>query len=411
MTLPLTGPTAMSGTGQLSSTSVSATQVMYTQTFASTGALTSGTSTLTLTSTGATFPVCSFSGEYVLVDDTTGVEAAPCPPPGSSPGPSITLADNGLTTSAGDELTVAALGVTNAATSGAKAFSVTTSSAGGASLPFTLTAKTSVSSPVFSIVSRSATATGVAFSATFTETNGFTPSGVGQDFSTIDVRPGSGAQLPASGFADVYNDTTGGGGGSSYTSSGATADVLPGNGANMSGGPGDEITVVVFGAANPASAGAEAASISTTSDPAAVSAGYTLTSPTSVSKDILQLSSRTGGASNVTYTLTFRTVNGLVSASPGSTITVTLPAGTGMPAAGGVAVTDSTTGQSCGGASSISGQTVTVDVGTGSCPQETGAGDVLTLVLTGVTNAPSLSGASVKLATSSDPAAITTAVP
>ena len=227
---------------------------------------------------------------------------------------------------------------------------MTTSSAGRASLPVTLTAKTSVSSPIFSIVSASASATGVAFSATFTETSGFTPSGVGQDFSAIDVRPGSGTQLPASGFADVYNDTTGGGGGGSYTSSGATADVLPGNGANLSGGPGDEVTVVVFGAANPASAGAATAAVSTTSDPAAVSTGYTLTSPTSVSKDILQLSSRTGGASNVTYSVTFRAVNGLVSATnPGSAITVTLPAGTVMPPNGNadVFVVDNTTGQPC----------------------------------------------------------------
>ena len=58
-----------------------------------------------------------------------------------------------------------------------------------------------------------------------------------------------------------------------------------------------------------------------------------------------------------------------------------------------------------------SGTTGTVAIGTGSCPQETGAGDVITLVLSGVTNAHSLSGASVQLATSSDPAPVTTSVP
>jgi hypothetical protein len=414
VSLPLTGPTAMSATDQLSSTSASATQVAYTETFASTGALTSGTSTLTLTSAGATFPLCSFSGEYIVVDDTTGAEKAPCPVNGSSPGPSITLADNGLTTSAGDEITVLAQGVSNAATSGGKTFSVTTSSAGGASLPAALTAETAVSPPIFSIVSTSASASGVAFSATFTEANGFTPSGAGENFSTIGVTLASGTKLPASGFADVFNDSTGQGGGTTFTASGATAAVQPGTGGNTSGGPGDEITVVVFGAQNPASAGAATAAISTTSDPAAASAGYTLTARKSVSKDILQLSSVTGGASNVTYTLTFRTTNGLVSATnPGSTITVTLPAGTVMPPNGSadVSVVDSTTGQSCGGNLTSSGTTGTIAVGSGSCEQETGAGDVITLVLTGETNAHSLSGAKVQLATSSDPAPVTTAVP
>jgi hypothetical protein len=413
ISLPLTGPTAMSATDGLSSTSASATSVLYAETFASTGPLTSNASTLTLTSAGATFPLCSFSGQYIVIDDTTGYDTGACPVGGSSPGSSITLSYGGTTTTAGDEITVLAYGVANATSSGGQTFAVTTSpAAGGASLPFTLTAATSVSAPVLSLLSTSASATDLAYAATFTVANGFIVNGAGDDFSAFTLQAPPGTTFPSSGNAEVFNDNTGGLSSATYTASGSTATVLLGSGANMGGGPGDEISVIVDGVANPSSSGAATASLSTTSDPAATSAGYTLTAQTSVSDDILQLSSLTGGASNVTYSVTFRTTNELASATYlGSVISVTLPAGTGMPPNGSVAVTDNTTGQSCGGTLTSSGTTATVVIATGSCPQELGAGDVITLVLTGVTNAPSLSGTDITLSTSSDPAAVTTPLP
>jgi hypothetical protein len=413
VTVPLSHATAMTATGQLSSTSATATKVLYAGTFHSTGALTNDASTIKLDSPGATFPVCSASGQYIVVDDTTGAEAGVCPVGGSSPGPSITLAYGGQTTKAGDEITVLAYGVANSATTGSGTFSAATlPSAGGAALPIDLTAATSIGSPILRLVSTSASAAGLAVAATFTVANGFTVNGAGDDFSSIVLKLATGTTFPASGYAEVFNDSTGGGGGASYTSSGSVATVLPPSGGNVGAGPGDEISVVIFGAANPPSGGAETASLSTTSDPVPVAAGYQLTAKTSVSADIVQLSSRTGGASNVTYSFTFRTANGLVSAdNPGSAITVTLPAGTGMPPASDVTVVDNTTGQPCGGVSSITGTTATVAIGSGSCPQELGAGDVVTLILSGVTNAPSLSGATIRLSTSSDPAPVTTAVP
>jgi len=413
ISLPLTGPTAMSATDGLSSTSASATRVLYAETFASTGKLTDGASTLTLDSAGATFPLCSASGQYIVIDDTTGADAGVCPVSGSSPGSSITLSYDGTTTAAGHEITVLAYGVANATSSGGQTFAVTTApAAGGASLPFTLTAATAVSAPILKPVSTSASASDLAYAATFKVANGFTVNGAGDDFSAFTLKAASGTTFPSSGFAEVFNDNTGGGGGASYTGSGATVTVLPPSGGNMGGGPGDEISVIVFGVANPSSSGAATASLSTTSDPTASSVGYTLTAAKAVSHDILQLSSRTGGASDVTYSVTFRTVNGLVSVSnPGSTISVTLPAGTGMPPNGSVDVTDNTTGQSCGGSLTSSGTTATVALESGSCPQELGAGDVVTLVLTGVTNAPSLSGTNITLSTSSDPAAVTTPLP
>jgi len=413
ISLPLTGPTAMSATDGLSSTSASASAVLYAETFASTGPLTSGASTLTLTSAGATFPLCTASGQYIVVDDTTGAETGACPVSGSSPGSSITLSYGGTTTTAGDEITVLAYGVANATSSGGQTFAVTTSpGAGGASLPFTLTAATSVSAPVLSLVSTSASASGLAYAATFKVANGFIVNGAGDDFSAFTLQAASGTTFPSSGYAEVFNDNTGAGGGATYTASGSTATVLPPSGGNMGGGPGDEISVIIFGVANPSSSGAATASLSTTSDPTATSAKYTLTAQTSVASDILQLSSLSGGASNVTYSVTFRTTNGLVSASnPGSTITVTLPAGTGMPPDGSVSVTDDTTDQECGGTLTSSGTTATVAITSGSCPQELGAKDVVTLVLTGVTNAPSLSGTHITLSTSSDPAAVTTPLP
>ena len=154
----------------------------------------------------------------------------------------------------------------------------------------------------------------------------------------------------------MINNDTGGQAGSSYTASGTTATVLPGSGGFLGAGPGDEISVIVFGATNPGTAGAKTASLSTTSDPKAVSAGYTLTAKTSVSDDILQLSSRTGGAPNVTWSLTFATTNGLVSATnSGSTITVTFPAGTGMPPNEDVVLANNTAGTDCGGVLTSSG--------------------------------------------------------
>ena len=412
ISLPLTGATAMSATDALSSTSASATSVLYAETFASTAALTDGASTLTLTSAGATFPLCSVSGQYIVIDDTTSADVSVCPVGGSSPGSSIKLSYDGTTTKSGDEITVLAYGVANATSTGSKTFAVTTTpSAGGASLPFTLTAATSVSSAILRPVSTSASATDVAYAATFKVANGFTVNGAGNDFSTFTIKAASGTTFPASGIAEVFNDNTGAGGGASYTGSGATATILPPSGGNMGGGPGDEISVIVFGVANPSTSGADTGSLFTTSDPTASSASYTLTGAKSVSHDILQLSSLTGGASDVTYSVTFGTSNGLVSVSnPGSTISLTLPAGTGMPPNGSVDVTDNTTGQSCGGSLTSSGTTATVAISSGSCPQELGAGDVVTLVLTGVTNAPSLK-THITLSTSSDPEPVTTALP
>ena len=51
---------------------------------------------------------------------------------GSSPGPSITLGISGITTNSGDEITILAYGVANAATSGGKTLAVTTAPAPGA---------------------------------------------------------------------------------------------------------------------------------------------------------------------------------------------------------------------------------------------------------------------------------------
>lgn len=411
VSLPLTGQTKMSANSQISSTSAAATEVTYAGTFQSTGPLTDGTSTVTLSSPDVAFPVCSATAQYTLIDDTTGSAFGLCPV-SAGPGGSVTATYNGTTTTAGDEISVLAYGVKNPAASGSGTFSVTTSSAGGASLPIDLTAKTSVGSPVLSLASYSASASDVAYSATFTAANGLMVSGAGDEFSTITLKAATGTTFPASGFATVINDATGALAGSSFTGSGATATVLPGSGGSLGGGPGDEISVIVFGATNPSSAGADTASISTTSDPGAVSAAYTLTAKASVSDDIVQLSSRTAGASGVTYSFTFRTANALVtSTNSDSTITVKLPAGTGMPPTEDVAVTDVTIGQGCGGVSSSSGTTATVVLSTGSCPAELGAGDVVALVLTGVKNASSLSGASITLSTSSDPAAVTTALP
>lgn len=415
VTVPLSHATAMNATDQLSSTSAGATEVTYAETFASTGPLTGGgSSTITLTSPKATFPLCGARGQYTEIDDTTGAQAGICPVTGSSPGPSITLSD-ALTTSAGDEITVLAYGVTNPASAGSSTLAISTlPGAGGASLPITTTAGTAVSGVQLAPSSTSASASVTALSATFTVPNGFMVSGLGDQFSTFNVKAPAGTKFLPSGFALVVNDSTGAEGGSGYTSSGTTATVTPGSGGFLGAGPGDEISIIIWGMTNPPSGGSVSASLSTTSDPKAVTAGYTLTAPTSVSDNILQLSSRTAGATGVTYTQAFVATNSLITTTnSNSTITTTLPAGTGMPGggSGNVNIIDETTGADCGGNATITGTKAVVTLTTGSCIDPPAAGDVVALTISGVTNAASLSGKSVTLSASADPVAVSTPIP
>ncbi|HEY1914108.1 MAG TPA: hypothetical protein VGH27_00885 [Streptosporangiaceae bacterium] len=414
VTIPLSAATVMAATDQLSSTSAGASEVTYAETFASTGPLTASTSTLTLTSPDATFAVCSAHVEYLEIDDTTGAQAGICPPGSTTPGPSVTLTDE-LNTSAGDEITVLAYGITNPAAAGSSTFAISTlPGAGGASLPIKITAKTAVSGVQLSLSSTSASAGVVALSATFTAPNGLMVSGLGDDFSTIVVKAAAGTKFLPTGYADVINDDTGASAGSTYTSSGTTATVIPGSGGSLGSGPGDEISVIIWGMTNPAAGGSVPASLSTTSDPKVVTAGYTLTAPASVSDNILQLSSTAGGATGVTYTQAFILANTLVTTTDSnSTITTTLPAGTGMPGGGSdnVNVIDETTGVDCGGNAAITGTTAVITLGTGSCVDPPAAGDVVALTLSGVTNAGGLSGKSVALSTSADPAVVSTPIP
>jgi hypothetical protein len=407
VTVPLSGPTAMSDTVQLSSTSASATEVLYTGTWASTGPLTANASTLTLSSPGATLPLCSGSAQYLIVDDITGAELGSCPVAGSVPGATITI-ESPFTTSTGDELSVLVTGVTNSSSSGGSTFSLT-SPAGGFSLPIALSAETAVSAPIVSLTSTSASASVTEYSATFTVANGLIVSGVGDDFSTFPLSAAVGTVFPARGYATVLNDTTGTVAGSSYVGSGAQATVLPASGASLGFGPGDEVTVDVFGVTNPASGGSDLLSISTTSDPSVATAAYSLTGEKSVAKTILQLSSFAAGASNVTYAFAFQTANGLVSSTDStSTMTVVFPAGTVLPSPEDVAVANDTTGAYCGGDLSSSGTTASITLTTGSCPGLSGPGDVFTLGIPGVTNAPTHGAKSVSLSTSSDPGAAAT---
>jgi hypothetical protein len=238
VTIPLAHATAMSATDQLSSTSAGATEVTYAETFASTGPLTGGdTSTITLTSPDAIFSACSASTEYLEIDDTTGAQASICPPGDTSPGPSVALSD-ALDTSAGDEITVLAYGVTNPASAGSSTFAISTSpAAGGASLPIHITAKAALSLGQLALSSTSASASLTALSATFTVPDGLMVSGLGDEFSTIGVKAPAGTKLPSRGFALFVNDDTGALGGSGYTSSGTTATVIPGSGGFFGAGP------------------------------------------------------------------------------------------------------------------------------------------------------------------------------
>jgi hypothetical protein len=415
VTVPLGHATSMPASDQVSSTSAKATEVTYAETFASTGPLTAGTSTLTVSASGATLPACGLRGEYLEIDDTTGTQAAmACGPNGGTAGHTMTLTD-ALDTRAGDEISVLAYGVSNPSASGSTSFGlVTKPGAGHAALSVRIGSEAAPGPVRLTLSSTSASAGVTALSATFTVPDGFMVSGFGEEFSTIGVKAPAGTRFLKQGYALVLNDSTGGAGGAVYDGSGATATVVPGSGGFDGAGPGDEISVIVWGATNPAAAGKVSASVSTTSDPGAVTARYTLTRPTAVRDDLLQVSSHTGHASGVTYTQTFIAGNGLITTTDSnSTITVTLPAGTGMPAGGtgNVNVTDDTTGTDCGGSATVTGTAAVITLTTGACPGELAAGDVDTVSISGIKNSASPAGKTVRLVTSADPAAVTSKIP
>jgi hypothetical protein len=188
--------------------------------------------------------------------------------------------------------------------------------------------------------------------------------------------------------------------------SGATATLSPGF--NIPAG--DMVTVVAEGVTSDAATTAQSLGVSTTSDPSAQTAAYTLSSKGKILDVALQLSSHAAGATDVTYSATFVATDGLTNGV--STVTLAAPTGTVFDAGGGggecniVYSYDHTTGadNNCANLTvSNGGATLTIGIDI-----NVGIGDSVTINVEGVTNATPATlptTEKLKISTSSDPKA------
>ncbi len=171
--------------------------------------------------------------------------------------------------------------------------------------------------------------------------------------------------------------------------------------------PGDMVTVLLYDVINPATAGLKTVILRTSSDPAPMPLHFVLAPTTAVSDTSLDLSSTSAGASRVTYSVTFKSPDRFITTdNQRPTITLVAPAGTLFPSYSCGAYefiddTETSTG-GCGPSFHLSraGATVTLN------PPSTNPGDLLSLVIRGVVNAPAAGGRSVSLSTSADPKAV-----
>jgi hypothetical protein len=378
---------------QLSSTSATATRSTYTTSFASPGALAASSGTITLAGPSGT--VFSSNGCLYTIYDAKTTQTTVCPAASTSAGSSSVTVTTGYKIAAGDPVVVTAEGVTNTS-AGAYTLDVTTSAGGSLTAPFTLTAATAVTTLVFSANSTSADAAGVAYSTSFTTTNGLTP------YQSQIVITGPSGMVFSSTSCSVYDATT-------QRSNSCLLTVSNGNTATVTStipvASGNPITVSLQGT-NPSNAGDETVSLHTTSDPVTASTTFDVTAPTAVSALSLTASSKDATATQVTDAVSFTPTNGLTQNV--STITVTAPAGTALPGDScDYSVYDTMTKQDQGCPET------TVSAGGNAATVTTGitiaAGARTTVTVNGVTNPPSAVKGSLTVATTSDPTAASVA--
>ena len=393
-----TVPTAVA----VSSTSATATEVTYTATFALADALTTS-STITLDGpSGTVFPSGScVSGEYSVYDLITAASSSGCYT--GAAGSTVTVSQD-VSANAGDEFAIQIFDVTNTSATGSRTLHVTSTTGAttvnDGSATFHLTAPTKVGSLLLQLTSTSASASDVAYSLTFRAANGITPDWTGV---TLQAPTGTAFQNANvnTGFYSFVDDTTGlvTSGSGTTSDSGATVVITPSTGDGFWPAPGDEVSVLVDGIANPTAAGNYDLTVSTGGDPVTASSPYTLTAETGIKSPVLQLSSFSASATEVTYSASFRLTNGLVTSF--SPITLVVPAGTGLPPGSGdsdgFAVYNDTTGLGIGAIAQISGTTAVVTAGVGAA-----GGDEVTVIISSVTNAAA-GNHSLLLSTGSDP--------
>lgn len=315
---------ASPATIQLSSTSASATQVTYTVGFTSPGALASGTGTITLSApAGTAFP--SASCDYTVANSTSTRSANCLNVVLGSGGRSVTITSN-VTIAAGNAVVVTVLAVGNPTASGSDSLSVTTSAGGNFVAPYTLTKASTVAGLTVTASSASAGASEVTDVISFTAPNGLT---AGESLIVV-VGP-AGSVFSSTGCAYTVFDALSE---RAYDclpvtiTGGSTVAVTP----EISTSPGDPLRLTISGVTNPASAGSDSLSLHTTSDPTPATVPFAVSPATAVSNLSLSTTAKDARATGVTDVVTFVPSTSLSGGT--STIDVTAPAGSVLPADG-----------------------------------------------------------------------------
>ncbi|HLZ07205.1 MAG TPA: hypothetical protein VKT80_01345, partial [Chloroflexota bacterium] len=381
----------------VSSLSATATRVTYSAIFVATSGLSAGSSTITLIGpTGTVFAPTIGCSPYVVINDTTG-QSSGCLSATVTGGNQVVITTS-ISANPGDLFTVVANNVANTSSTGSQNLSVSTSvDTTPVNLPFTLTAPSTITSGKFVPSSKSATATEVTYSFSFTANNALSAG-----YSTITlVGPAGTVFAPNIGCAPyvVIDDTTG------QASGCLTAAVTGGNQVvittPISARKGDRVTVLADGVANSSTIGTLAITLATSSDPATVSFALKLVAATAVTGATLVPSSTSATATNVTYSVSFISKGGLTAGY--STITLIGPSGTVFAPTNGCSpyvVIDAITGQSSGclTATVTGGNQVVITT-----PLSVNKGDVVTVLANKVTNSSSTGSQTLTLFTSSNP--------
>ena len=264
------------------------------------------------------------------------------------------------------------------------------------------TSSTSVSQPQVVFSSTAGGASAVTYTIDFTLTNGIAAGG---DVTVAGVPGttfgGSGCLTDLTTPADSDSCV----GGSTQNDSGSTTDLgatitFPVANTNLAG---DAMELLVNGVTNPM-ASSQTITVSTSADsqPSA-SSSYAITPPTSVSQPHVSLSSTVGGASAVSYTITFTVTDAI--AADGN---VTIAGVPGTTFGGSGCLTDLTTvadSDSCVGGSTQNDSGSTTDNGatiTFPVANTNLSGDSMSLLVNGVTN-PTASSQTITVSTSADP--------
>jgi len=369
-------------------------------TTSATGALVGNAgSTLTVTFP-ATASLVGFQSGTVYDSTSSQTVSSYCSPSGLSV---VCTLYGSYTVAAGDVLAVTSNGVTNPTTTGAGSLTVVTSS--DTSVKTVATSTTAA----HGVTGLSAPPSSVAAGALTAWTFGFTTSATGTlseaAGSAINVTFPPGTTFPDFQGGTVYDNTTSTTVGYCTTSTG-TGVTCPSyyNYGGYTINAGDSVTVTIDGVTNPTTTGPATVSVSTTSDTTPVTTTATITTPHAVT-GLSASSTSTAAGAVVGWTIGFSaSATGALVGAAGSSVSVTLPAGTAFDSLNGATLYDSTTAQTVGSYSSVAGTVVTITLYNG---YTVDAGDALVLTVTGVTNPTATGSGSVSVSTSSDTAAVT----